>query len=189
MGADVITKPPPLRGSPSENPASPAPQLEIITMPMWLWVDPVVEQTAVTATSHTVVVRTVADTEAWLLDGTAQFTCAAAAAPATPGRGPGTPYITDYDPLNAGNAVPQACIHKVQPTPFYSTSSGTQVAGVHRFTATVTWHVEYEVLDSTGGTVSAWAPVAPPITATIPAAPANSIAFRVGEIQALAVGP
>jgi hypothetical protein len=191
MGNDIITKPPPLRGSPSQNPASPKPQLEIITMPMWLWVDPVIEQTTVTATGHTVLVRTVVDSAVWFLDTnkTPLLNCAQGAA-TTPSRGPGTPYITDYDPTNAGNVVPQACIYQVGPTPYYSTSAGTQVAGVHNFTATVTWHVEYEYLDTATGTVNTpWTAAVPAIAGTVAAAPANALTFRVGEIQALAIGP
>jgi hypothetical protein len=193
MGHDVFTQVPLLRGSPTENPASPLPQLEIVTMPMWLWVDPATDLAHVPngATTHTVIVRTVADTAHWTLDsaGSPLVNCGVGPTP-PPNRGPGMPYLLGLDPFNTTNPVPQACIYTNLPTPYYSTSAGVTVAGVHQFTAAVTWHVEYKIIDDgTGGIITDWTPANPPIAGNAPSTANNPLTFRVGEIQALVTGP
>jgi hypothetical protein len=190
-------------GSPTSRPP-----LEVITMPMWLWVDnPGEMQTVVTdpaeggptEVSDTVVI----DEVQWYLDGsaTAWQTCGDRTQPIFPtpttpdpaDSGPGVPYGTDMDPSNGGDAQPLACVlpHGFA-TPFYqpTTVSGSPatVDGVHSLTAQVYWHVIYKLTQPQYGYVlpngfgQAQAMNVTPLAS-------NRLTFRVGEIQALVTKP
>jgi hypothetical protein len=189
MQADLTAKmglAPTLAISPPQPSGSTRAPLEIIDMPMWLWVDtPPVEQTVVVG--DTITESVVIDSAVWTLDGAPApwTTCAAAS---TAPNGAGVSYDPAYDPANAGNAVPQACI-MTNASPFYTTTmvSGAPAPadGVHQLAAGVVWHVAYSIT----GTNPAALTAIPNSGSQGAAVAGTTLTFRVGEIQALAIGP
>lgn len=190
----------------SEGLATSRPPLEVITMPMWLWVDSpaamatVVQDPALGATL--VVDRIVVDQVQWYLDGstTPWQTCGdttqpAAPSPTTPdppNAGPGAAYSSSMDPANSGDPVQLACVHPGFTAPYYqpTTVNGqpSTADGVHTLHATVQWHVDFWLYDPTtgypepiGGRGQAHTIVTAPLS--------NTLSFRVGEIQALVTKP
>ena len=136
--------------------SSPAPgDLQLVHLPVWLWVNRVVwvprSKTAavpgerVTATATPVSV-------AWHMGDGSTITC----------HGPGAPYTTQFNPASAS----PNCGHT------YRRSSAGQPRGVYHVTATITWDVTWRATGGAGGTL-------PPLFST------SAAAFRVAESQAI----
>jgi hypothetical protein len=176
-------------------------------MPMWLWIDtpgPMVAEIANDPVNgHTWVTDTVVvDQVQWYLDGstTPWMTCGSTTQPIAPtpttpnppSRGPGVAYDPAMDPTNAGDRQPLACLNKGFATPYYqpSTVSGapTTVDGVHTLRAAIQWHVEYLLTEPGGYTVAGGYGQAQAMN-VVPVLSANTLTFRVGEIQALVTQP
>ncbi len=183
--ATLLTQAGPVMGmTPEQNPA-PAPKaaLEIIGMPMWLWIEAPALQT--TVANHTVTDQVVIDKVVWQMDGAALQTCGNPGGSPAPGLGPGIPYDTTLNPTDAA-ANPQACMYTFT-APYYTTVNGVTAEATRTLTAVADWHVEYTVKDNGTGVVTGPALV-PGTTALAVPAPGNRT-VRVGEIQALVIGP
>jgi hypothetical protein len=213
MSADLLTKTPPLAASPTVNPVDPTPRLEIVGMPMWLWVNSIYETARVPNPGNPddiVTVRTVVDSVVWNSDlgGGTTLTCANST-PLVPGRGPGVVYQSSMDPTDTA-AVPLACVTQAPTSPQYAT--GTNLAGapttsaaVHYYTATVMWHTQYNITpadlppvpraalakgparQALALAIGIWNDIGGPTPA--PGTAQAPLAYRVGEIQALVTGP
>lgn len=178
-------------------------------MPMWLWVDsPGSMQTVVandpnTGPGPTFVTDTVViDEVQWFLDGSTtpwatcgsqtQPTAPAVTTPNSPNFGPGAAYDPAMDPANGGDQQPLACVRPGFATPYYqpSTAAGvpTTVDGVHTLRAAVYWHVDYLLTDPFGYTDNNGYGNAQAMN-VVPVLSANTLTFRVGEIQALVTQP
>lgn len=184
MSTYLLGLPPQFKFTPEANPASPARvPLEIINMPMWLWVDTPSEQTTVTATNDVVVDWIVIDKVTWSIPGTSipQLDCGNAG---VANQGPGMPFTPPMDPANTAPARSEPCLMTFA-SPYYTTDAGGAPAdGVYQLTGAVTWHVAWQITTPTGavtnGTTSGGVPSSQP---------GAQVAFRVGEIQALATSP
>lgn len=164
--------------------------LVIISMPMWLWVNAPAEQVAVTApANHLDVAAVVIDKVVWRWtpDGTTTAAGTLTCDGSSTNQGPGLPYDAmlnpTADPTDAANRH-EACITRFS-APFYSVDAGGNTVGdgLYDLSAAINWHVATSV----DGGVTFTAGAARPLALAPPAA--NPVQFRVGEIQALAVGP
>jgi len=136
--------------------SSPAPgDLQLVRLPVWLWVNRAVwvprSKTAVVPGERVTATATPVSVTWRMGDGSAVF-C----------RGPGIPYTRRYSPAS----VSPDCGHT------YARSSAGQPRGAYKVTATITWIVTWHAAGGAGGTL-------PPLF-TVAAA-----AFRVAESQAV----
>jgi hypothetical protein len=138
--------------------SSPAPgDLQLVHLPVWLWVNPAVwapvSKTAsvpgerVTATATPVSVS-------WRMGDGTTVTC----------HGPGVPYTTADNPASAS----PVCGYT------YTSSSAGQPGGAYHVTATITWQIRWVADGGAAGTL-------PPLFS------AAAAAFRVAESQAVNV--
>jgi hypothetical protein len=136
--------------------SSPAPgDLQLVHLPVWLWVDRAVwvprSRTAVVP-GEEVTATAVPVSVLWRMGDGSVVTC----------RGPGIPYSRRYSPPSAS----PDCGHT------YGRSSAGQPRGAYRVAATITWDVTWQATGGAGGTL-------PPLFSR------SAAAFRVAESQAV----
>jgi hypothetical protein len=208
--AGTLTAAPPVADMTPQNseglPTS-RPPLEVITLPMWLWVDaPAAMATVVNDATYggpvLVVDKVIVDQVQWHLDGSSApwQTCGdttqpTAPSPTTPdpaNAGPGAAFSTPMDPANSGDPVQLACVHSGFSAPYYQTTSvngqTSTIDGVHTLVAAVQWHVDFWLYDATTGYPEVIGGRGQVLPLTL-AKPSNALSFRVGEIQALVTKP
>jgi hypothetical protein len=181
LEAILLGQPPQFKFTPEANPAAAGrPPLEIITMPMWLWVDTPALKTQVVPGNHVIVAQIVIDKVLWNIPNAPTLACDGTA----PNHGAGTPYDSALDPANLAPALPQPCITSFT-APYYSSALGTAspTDGVYNLNGAVTWHVAWTAASAAG------VPIANGATPPVPSALGVPVQFRVGEIQALATAP
>ena len=175
--------------TPEENPAAPNPVLEVVGMPMWLWVNGLPPALKVTRTTggvtSTITVWAAMDRVTWSTGSAPgpSVTCGNGTTSPSTGKGYGIPYDIAFDPAGTDAAARNACVTSFS-APYYAGGGGPLTAGVYDLTGTVEYHIAFTLTDA-GGT-TAPAPVADIVAGTVTTQPAR---IRVGEIQALATSP
>jgi hypothetical protein len=136
--------------------SSPAPaDLQLVDLPIWLWVNPAVwapvSKTA-SVPGERVTARATPVSVSWRMGDGVMVTC----------HGPGTPYTAADDPA----AASPNCGYT------YTSSSAGQAGGAYHVTATITWDIRWVAGDGAAGTL-------PPLFS------AAGAAFEVAESQAV----